>query len=227
MTWPDHGITPDHPTAAWPQPPPGDAGAPVEGEQAEAGRPPPGEGAQRRAAARAFRPRRTVPATVTALLLALAALVTLIGAVAAATGANMRTVPWTSFADFAAGPVDDPAHLATASAALVLGLLLLGLALVPGRTRVVPLASDDPRTVTGMTEGGLRRHLATVAAGVDGVSRARVKLRRRVVHVRAVTPLRDPGGLPGEITEAVGERLDEMRPLKPMRVRVHISQKGK
>ncbi|MEV6985348.1 DUF6286 domain-containing protein [Sphaerisporangium sp. NPDC051017] len=225
MTWPEHGITPDHPTAAWPGP--GDAGvAPVEGEH-ETGRPPPREGAQRRAAARAFRPRRTVPATVTALLLALAALVTLIGAVAAATGANMRTVPWTSFADFGAGPVDDPAHLAVAGAAVVVGLFLLGLALVPGRTRVVPLASDDPSTVTGITERGLRRHLATVATAVDGVSRARVKLRRRVVHVRAVTPLRDPGDLPGEITEAVGGRLDALRPLKPMRVHVDVTHGGK
>ncbi|GII83638.1 hypothetical protein Ssi03_16280 [Sphaerisporangium siamense] len=245
--WPGHGTSPDEPAGSWTgQASPGDAtgssaghgtspGDPTasgpepssapEFPEGPAEEPPVRHGVARRAAARAFRPRRAISATVTALLLSLAALLTLAGAVSAATGTDMRMPPWSWLADFAAGPVDDPGHLAAASGALALGLFLLGLAFVPGRARVVPLAPDDPMTVTAITRGGLRRHLATVAEGVDGVSRARVRVGRHAVRVNATTPLREPAGLPGEVTEAVGDRLDELRPLRPLRVHVDVRRK--
>ncbi|GII62762.1 hypothetical protein Skr01_28470 [Sphaerisporangium krabiense] len=231
--WPGHGSPPDRPEDSWTgqETSPGKPTAsepdrysePPEGPAEE--RPPVRHGVARRAAARAFRPRRGISATVTALLLTLAALLTLAGAVSAATGTDMRMPPWSWFTDFAAGPVDDPGHLAAASGAVALGLFLLGLAFVPGRVRVVPLAPDDAMTVTGITRGGLRRHLATVAEGVDGVSHARVRVGRHGVRVNATTPLRDPGALPGEVAEAVEDRLEELRPLRPLRVHVDVTRK--
>ncbi|MEU8269067.1 DUF6286 domain-containing protein [Sphaerisporangium sp. NPDC049002] len=188
--------------------------------------PPADEKAQRRAAVHAFRPRRTVPAVVTSLLLAAAALVTFVGAVAALARGRAQVPPLTWLAPVGRTHWSDPAALTTAAVACLLGILLLVLALTPGRPRAIPIASEDPRTVTGITRTGLSRHLATVAAKVDGVSRARVRLRRDRVHVTAATPLRDASGLPDEVTQAVVTRLEELRPLRPVRVRVTVRQRG-
>jgi Family of unknown function (DUF6286) len=183
------------------------------------------ERAQRRAAARAFRPSRKVPAAVTAVLLTAAALATAIAAVAAATRGRAQQPPLTWLTPLGRARWDDPATLITAAVACLLGLLLLALALTPGRPRLIALASEDPQTVTGITRAGLRRHLATVAVGVDGVSRARVRLGRRRVQVKAATPLRDARELPGQVTQALTTRLEELRPLRPVRVHVNVRER--
>ncbi|MGW4639469.1 DUF6286 domain-containing protein [Sphaerisporangium sp. NPDC004334] len=188
--------------------------------------PAPVDRARRRAAARAFRSHRTLPATLVALLLAAAGIVTMVGAVTAAarTRAGLPALTW--LAPLGRARWDDPMALTTAAVAGLLGIVLLIAAFKPGRPRLVALASEDPQTVTGITRSGLRRHLAAVAAAVDGVSRARVRLRRRAAEVTVATPLRDPGELPGEVGQAVEGRLAELRPLRPMRVRVAVRRKG-
>ncbi|WP_214410649.1 DUF6286 domain-containing protein [Sphaerisporangium fuscum] len=178
-----------------------------------------------RTASRAFRPRRTVPATLTALALAVAAILALVGAVAAAAGGLVHApqAGWLTPLDRLHW--DDPSALATASVAVVLGFLLLAAALIPGRPRAIPLASEDPQILTGITRSGLCRHVAAVAGHVPGVSGARARLRGRRLHVTATTPLRDPGELPGQVAGAVSARLSELRPLKPVKVDVSIRRK--
>ncbi|WP_248964411.1 DUF6286 domain-containing protein [Sphaerisporangium perillae] len=181
--------------------------------------------AQRRAAARAFRSHRTLPATLAALLLAAAAMVTMVGAVAMATRAqtHLPTVAW--LAPLGRARWDDPAALTTAAVICVIGLAMLVAALTPGRARVIPLTSEDPQMVTGITRTGLRRHLTAVATAVDGVSRARVRLRRRGAQVTVATPLRDVGELPGEVGQAVEGRLEDLRPLRPIPVTVTVRRR--
>ncbi|MFB9252678.1 DUF6286 domain-containing protein [Sphaerisporangium melleum] len=181
---------------------------------------------QRKAASRTFRSNRTVPATIVALVVLAAAIVTLVGAVAAAVRARATMPALSWLAPLGRARWDDPATLATSAASLLLGLVLLTTALKPGRARLIPLASDDPQTVTGITRSGLRRHLAAVAAAVNGVSRAHVRLRRRGAAVTVATPLRDPGELSGQVGQAVEEHLAELRPLRPMRVKVAVRRKG-
>ena len=182
--------------------------------------------AQRRDAARAFRPKRTIPALLTALVLAAAAIVTGIAAIAAMARGHSKIAPLTWLGPVGRARWDHPATLAVSAIVCLLGLVLLALALTPGRSRLVALASDDPRTVTGITRTGLRRHLATIASRVDGVSRARVRLHGNRLRVTAKSPLRDTSELPGQVTQAVSTRLAELRPLKPMRVRVAVRRKG-
>ncbi|MFC4586782.1 DUF6286 domain-containing protein [Sphaerisporangium corydalis] len=182
-------------------------------------------GPGRRAAAGEFRPRRTAAATVTALLLAAAALVTVVAAVAAMWRGRSHVPPLTWLTPLGRTHWNDPAAITTAAVVCLLGLLLLALALTPGRARVLALASEDQQTVTGITRSGLSRHLASVAARVDGVSRARVRFRGDSVQVNAATPLREVGELPGQVIRAVTARLEELRPLRPMRVRVHVRQR--
>jgi hypothetical protein len=183
------------------------------------------EKAQRGAVARAFRPRRTLLATVVSILLAAAALVTVVGAVTAMARGRADVPELTWLAPLGRARWDDTAALATAAVACVLGLALLATALAPGRRRVIALASEDPQTVTAITRAGLGRHLATVASGVDGVSRARARLRGKHVRVTVMTPLRDTAELPGEVTRAVFGRLEELRPLDPLLVDVAVRKR--
>jgi hypothetical protein len=94
----------------------------------------------------------------------------------------------------------DPRALVASGVICALGLLLISIAALPGRFRVVPVASEDPLSVTGFTRPGLRRYLAAAATTVDGVASARVRVRRRYVRVLAVSPLRDSEG-PGALVE--------------------------
>jgi hypothetical protein len=182
--------------------------------------------AQRRAAARAFRPRRVLPAVVVAALLAAAAILAAIEVISTLVNRRVHVLP-TGWLARAGRDVhwDDPAALAVAAVACALGIVLIALALIPGRSRMIALTSGDPQTVTGITRAGLRRYLAAATTSVDGIARARVRLGRRRVRVRAASPLRDARGLSGQVEQAVTARLDELAPLRPRRVRVTVRKK--
>ena len=182
--------------------------------------------AQRRAAARAFRPRRVLPAVVVAAVLAAAAILAAIEVISTLAGHPVHVLPAGWLARTGRDVHwDDTAALATAAVACALGIVLIALALAPGRSRMIALASGDPQTVTGITRAGLRRYLAAAATGVDGIARARVRLGRRRARVRAASPLRDARGLSGQVEQAVTGRLEQLAPLRPRRVRVTVRRK--
>lgn len=176
----------------------------------------------RRAIRRAFGTRRVFPAVITAALLTAAAAIVaaeVIGALVhrppgllpvAWLGRLGRETHW-----------DDVLVLAVAAVLAALGLLLLALALWPGRLRAVALRSEATDVVLGITPHGLRRYVARAAESVDGVARARAKVRRRRVRVRADSPLRDVADLTGQVRQAVDERLDELALLH--RPRPHVT----
>lgn len=179
--------------------------------------------AERREAARAFRPRRTYPAVVTAGVLAAAAVLITAEVVAGLIGRRAHVLPVSWLTRFGHDTQwHDPAAIATAAIACLLGVLLIALALVPGRPRVIALTSHDPDTVIGITRTGLRRYLAAAATGIDGIARARVSLGRRRVRVKAASPLREARGLPQQVHQAVAGRLEDLAPLRPLRVRVTV-----
>jgi hypothetical protein len=162
-----------------------------------------------RAARRAFRSRRTVPALIAALLLTAAGTFTAIEAIAR---------PATSWA------WNDWPVLATGASLTFLGLLFLLAGLLPGRSRIVPLHADTPDVVFGVTRHGLRQTLAATADNVEGVARVRtVKLRRHRVRIGIDTARHAPEGVHERVRAAVRHRLDAIQPL-PLRgvtVRVH------
>jgi hypothetical protein len=82
---------------------------------------------------------------------------------------------------------DDQRPIVVSAIMCALGLLLIGYALLPGRFRVVPVDSQDPRSVVAVTRAGLRRYLAGAATTVDGIASAKVKVRRRRVRVYATS----------------------------------------
>lgn len=180
-----------------------------------------------RAAVRAFRPKR-VPAAVAAAT-ALSALGAAVAAQVLAWRLGRPFLPPGVLhqADRLARrlPADDPAVVALGASVALAGLLCLLAAALPGRSRVLPLSGDDPAFVAGVRRRGLRAAVRAAALGVPGVTRARVRLRRRPrarVVVRAVTWYRNPESLREQVAAAVRARLDALALIRVPRVTVRL-----
>lgn len=183
---------------------------------------PPSRRAVRRDVRRAFGPRRVLPSMVTAALLAAAAIILAIEVIGALVGRPPGVLPVVDLARLGRSlHWDDVLVLAVASFLATLGLLLLLLALKPGRLRAIPLRSEDAHVVLGIARPGLRRYVARAAQSVDGIDRARVKVRRHRVRVRAVSPLHDVAGLTDQVRGAVDERIGALAPLH--RPHLHVT----
>jgi hypothetical protein len=183
-----------------------------------------------RAAVRAFRPRRVLPASLAASLL------TAVGASAAAqivsTGLGhpvlrpastapvvrlLHTLAWS-----------DPLPMMIGGALMLAGLLLVLAAVLPGRTRTAALAGDDPRFVTGLGRSSLRSALLATALDVPGVESATVRLRGRLrprAEVRVVTGFRDPGNLGEQVADAVHDRIEDLDPVHVPEVAVRVADR--
>jgi hypothetical protein len=181
----------------------------------------------RRKARREFRPRRRIPGVLVAAVLVAAGIVGCIWAASAALSRPLVNIPPGDFA----GPLqstvhwDDTGTLLVASAVAFAGFLLIVIALVPGRTRAIPLASGDDSLVIGVPRRSLRRSLGWLAADVAGIDKVKVRIGRRSVKVRATTRLRDPAGLRESVQAVVEDRLASLDPLWPVRVKVRLRRK--
>lgn len=107
------------------------------------------------------------------------------------------------------------------------GMALLLLAAVPGRSRLVPVETSDPNIVIGITRVGLRRTLRAVAEEVEGVERARVRLRRRAIEVTVVTRAESTGAMLRQVGIAVGDRLAGVGTLAAGEVVVRLRRRGR
>lgn len=168
----------------------------------------------RRAARRVFRPRRVWPALVVAGVLTVAGALVAIEVISTLVDqpahviAYDRPVTWTTETAW-----KDTVTIVLAAVLLAAGLCCLLAGLKPGHTGLVPLRSDDPELVLGVTAHGLRRAVETAASDVELVSGVRkVKLRRRRVAVTVDTAMRTADGLDERVRTAVQERLDELAP---------------
>lgn len=165
------------------------------------------------------RPRRSLPATLTASVLtaagALAAIVAvqlLLGERAwldyGAIARRLNTSRWTDVPVLAGGAV-----------IAVLGLVLLAGALLPGKPIVLPLRGEPD---SGVSRRSFRATLRTAAAHVDGVDKTRLKLGRRRVRVRVTTQRTRPDGIAEAVHAAITERLDRIDPLRRPDVKVRL-----
>jgi hypothetical protein len=162
-----------------------------------------------------------------AAVLVAAGIVGCIWAASAALGHPLWNIPHSDFA----GPLqssvhwDDTGTLAVASAVAFVGFLLILIALIPGRTRAIPLASGDDSLVIGVPRRNLRRSLGWLAQDVPGIDRAKVRTGRQSVKVRVTTRLRDPAGLRESVQGIVEDRLARLDLLWPVRVKVRLHRK--
>jgi hypothetical protein len=181
--------------------------------------------AARLAALREFRPLRLPARFAVALVVTVAGTLT---AIAVVTWPHSFLRGFVRNADHSLRtlPLDDPAALAIAGAMIGLGLVLLLLAALPGRTRVEPLRGADPLLIAGVGRRRLGWALAVTANDIPGVGYASVRLRgriRRRAVVSATTAYTMPGNLATEIRDAVAVRLAEMEPVYPRTVVVRLT----
>ncbi|WP_328394418.1 DUF6286 domain-containing protein [Nocardia sp. NBC_00416] len=170
------------------------------------------------------RSRRTLPATLVALVLlggCVAVIVSLVQRLRD-TGEYIsyntvaRYVHETAWSDL---PV-----LFAALAAVVIGVLLVAAAVFPGRARVLPLTAEDPAgdLDAGVRRGDLAAMLRGAATRVDGVESARIRIRRDTVTVTARTDRHNQDGMAEEVCAALRARIQQVgRPVRRVRTELH------
>ncbi|TDD09511.1 hypothetical protein E1292_09485 [Nonomuraea deserti] len=178
-----------------------------------------------RRANRALRPARTAPGAVVAIALTAGMGMTAAELVSGLLGAPLGWVPVNEVVELAgrtAWPKLSTAALVVAGA----GVLMVLLAVVPGRSRLVAVETSDPLIVIGITRSGLRRTLAAAAQQVAGVEKARVRLRRRTIEVTVVTDAESTGAMLRQVGTAVGDRLAGVGTLGTGEVVVRLRRKA-
>lgn len=188
--------------------------------------------------------RRTLPALLTALVL-------LAGGALVATSAIQTLLGRTPVVDLATGlgalartSWDSTPVLVAAGVAAVLGIVLLGAALLPGRTHVLPLAvggapvpadADGPVAAApgvGVALGGWHRHDLAVrlrrrALALHGAHQARVRVRRRRVRVVVRTHRGATADLRAALETELGADLDALGLRTRPRLRVSVTSSRK
>jgi len=140
-------------------------------------------------------------------------------------------VHWTTWYHWAGRTLWDAFVVRVWSAVLiVIGALILILELKPSRVTRLPLRSGDDATDAAVTRRGLAGMLRAAATGIDGISSATVKVRRRRAHVTAVSAARGrsaAGALTEPVTQAARSRLDQLDLRRPPRLKVNVVPGGR
>ncbi|WP_051752435.1 DUF6286 domain-containing protein [Streptosporangium amethystogenes] len=179
-----------------------------------------------RAAVRAFRPRRVVPAVITAVVMTAIGVLVALEVISALAGHPLRLLPYDRmFAWASSTPWSDRQVMAGAGLVGLLGLLLVLFALIPGRPTLIPVRTGDKDLVIGMQRRGFARSLAHAAERVRGVDQARVRLVGKTVRVDAHSAVRDTTGLADAVREAVTARIAALSPVWNHPVHVHLRGK--
>ncbi len=173
------------------------------------------------------RPRRTGSAVAAAAVLLVVAVAVVVGATA-----RLTTGQWPGLVQLALGRLEGPAWTSPLGWGLGAGLAGLGLvliivALAPGRVRTVAMAAsetpDHLRVGTAsMTKEGLARLAARRLADLDGVDQVTVSMPGRRLRARVRTSLSDRAQLRSSVETAVSTRLADsgVSPVPKMGIRI-------
>jgi len=174
------------------------------------------------------RGRRTVSAVIVAILLLVLGALVAWQAVLVQTGRQPYGVDASAVADrLHRTPWTDTAVIAAAAVAIVVGLGLLALAMLPSRRRYLQLRESDPVLVTGITPANLRRALSGAAQRVNGINAAETELHRTTATTVITSSLSMTERLPAAAEDAITVRLKQLDPVVPIAVRVRLSSKGR
>ncbi|MGW1681790.1 DUF6286 domain-containing protein [Saccharopolyspora sp. NPDC002376] len=173
------------------------------------------------------RPRRSVPATVVAVVLLGLSLLAATAAIQHLLGYTPVVSPQALAVSVVGRAWNDPVTITAGVITTLLGLILLATALRPGTPIVLPLA-DDPgtgpeHTDTGVSRQSLRRDLTSTAAAADGISAARLKVGRRRITVTVRTLFVDTAGIPEQVRGLLADRLDDINPARQPALRIKTS----
>ncbi|PRY37902.1 DUF6286 domain-containing protein [Umezawaea tangerina] len=147
------------------------------------------------------RPRRSVPATLTAVVL-------LAVCAAVATWTVQQLIGRTPFVALPNPHWNDLGVAIAGGGLAVLGLVLLLAAILPGKPMVVPLTEDE--SDAGASTRSLRSTLQAAADSVDGVTATKLKVRRGKVIARVRTNRISTDGLDEAVRAALERRLGQI-----------------
>jgi hypothetical protein len=170
------------------------------------------------------RPRRTIPAAVTALALLSVCVLTAISAIQLLAD-QPPLISYAAIADLAhTTHWDSLAVTAAAGLVILIGLILLLTAILPGRPTVIPLQATATGTAidAGASRRSLHSTLRTAANAVDGVTATTLTLRHRTVTAAVRTHRTTPEGLAEAVRAAINHRLDQISPATRPAVRVRV-----
>ncbi len=165
------------------------------------------------------RPARSIPAIICAALLLGAASAAVWAGIAAFTG-DTRLLGAATAAT--AVPWSDQAVLVTAILTAVAGLVLILIALVPGRYDA-HLIHHGGAARAALRNRGLETFLTDVANTIDGVDSARTAVSNRRAEVRVATYLLERGELRATVTRTLQQRIESLDLAHPPRVSVSAS----
>ena len=171
------------------------------------------------------RPRRALPAVALALALLVLCVAVAWSLVQRLTGAREYLSYGSVAARLHATAWDDRQVLIAGAAAVLAGLVLLALAVLPGRAVVVPLTGAEDFAV-GVARRGLRGALRDAAQSVEGVRSARVRLHRNRVRVTVRTGYAHTASLAEAVCAAVDERIGCIGTYPAPRVSTRLRKAG-
>jgi Family of unknown function (DUF6286) len=169
------------------------------------------------------RPRRSVPATITALVLLAACALVAVVAIQLILGAT----PWISYKSIVEAlhnaHWNDLVPAIAGGVAALLGLVLLLTAALPGKLTVLPLDGD---LSSGASRRSYRSTLRAAASTVDGVAGVKLKVKGRKVSAKVSTGRTSTDGLADAVGVAIEHRLDQITPaVRPtVNIKVHAAR---
>ena len=170
-------------------------------------------------------------AFILAAALAAASIIVIIEVTAFHVNSGPLLLHWTTWYHWAAKTHWDQLVVQVWSAILIVaGALILALELKPPRVTRLPLRSAHDATDAAVTRRGLAGTLRAAATGVDGISSAAVRVRRRRARVTAVSAARGRAAadaLKEPVTQALRGRLDDLGLRHPPRLTVRVTARSR
>jgi hypothetical protein len=170
-------------------------------------------------------------AFILAAALAAAGIIVIIEVTALHFNSGPLLLHWTTWYHWAAKTHWDQLVVQVWSAILIVaGALILALELKPPRVTRLPLRSAHDATDAAVTRRGLAGTLRAAATGVDGISSAAVRVRRRRARVTAVSAARGRAAadaLKEPVTQALRGRLDDLDLRHPPRLTVRVTARSR
>ncbi|MFB7669269.1 DUF6286 domain-containing protein [Kitasatospora sp. NPDC056138] len=142
-------------------------------------------------------------------------------------GAGYDEAAWrrTLSVELATRPVNDVWMLTGATAAALLGLWLIIVALTAGHRHLLPMASKAggrSRFQAALKRDSAALILRDAALSVPGVTRAKIQVRHRRINALAQVRFRDPEKVRHELVDTLDEERDSLGLARPPRISVWV-----
>ena len=160
-----------------------------------------------------------------ALLLVAGGLLVAVEIVIAQLGRPALLIPWPAWASWLRGQTWDTSTVRLILAGVaVVGLVLLILALRPGKPRRLALPATGSNLHMSIARRALQQNLADTAARASGVASASAKAGRRTVTITATTTNPNTTEVQNAAQAAVSQRIDELGLARRLHSRVRIEK---